>query len=137
MGPTGPKFIDLDEIIRLDDTKFTMPPVGSTTGVSAQPERVGTSGRTNPSNPLSEMIKIYDDDESPEASLVTPMCIEEEKELKKTSSLVPDSQIQGFPQREQEIESVLDTQLPNALETQADSPKDEPGSGERKEEAPQ
>jgi hypothetical protein len=83
------------------------------------------------------LIKIYDDDESPEVSLVTPVHIEEEKEPEKTSSPVPDAQIQGLPQNEQEIESVLDTELPNAPETQADSPKDEPGSGEQKEEAPQ
>jgi hypothetical protein len=102
-----------------------------------QPETVRTSGRTSAPNPLSELIKIYDDDESPEVSLVTPVHIEEEKEPEKTSSPVPDTQTQGLPQSEQEVESVLDTQLPNAPETQADSPKDEPGSGEQKEEAPQ
>jgi hypothetical protein len=68
---------------------------------------------------------------------VTPVHIEEEKEPEKTSSPVPDAQIQGLPQNEQEVESVLDTELPNAPETQADSLKDEPGSGEQKEEAPQ
>jgi hypothetical protein len=134
MGPSGPEFIDIDEITGLDDLEFTMPPVGSPTGVSTQPETVGTSGRTSVSNPLSELIKIYDDDESPEVSLVTPVHIEEEKEPEKTSSLVPDSQIQGLPQNEQEVESVLDTELPNAPETQVDSPKDELGSGEPKEE---
>jgi hypothetical protein len=114
-----------------------MPPVGSPTGVLAQPEIVRTSGRTSASNPLSELIKIYDDDESPEVSLVTPVHIEEEKEPEKTSSPVPDSQIQGLPQNEQEVESVLDTELPNAPETQADSSKDGPRSGEQNEEASQ
>jgi hypothetical protein len=38
--PSGPEFIDLDEITGLDDPEFTTPPVGSPTGVSAQP---GTS----------------------------------------------------------------------------------------------
>jgi hypothetical protein len=46
IGPSGPELIDLDEITRLDDPEFTMPPVGSPTGVSAQPETVeGISGR--------------------------------------------------------------------------------------------
>jgi hypothetical protein len=49
---------------------------------------------------------------------VTPVHIEEEKEPEKTSSPVPDAQIQGLPQNEQEVESVLDTELPNAPETQ-------------------
>jgi hypothetical protein len=95
-GPSGPEFIDLDEITGLDDPEFTTPLAGSPTGVSAQPETVRTSGRTSVSNPLSELIKIYDDDESPEVSLVTPVHIEEEKGPEKTSSPVPDAQIQGF-----------------------------------------
>jgi hypothetical protein len=33
------------------------------------------------------------------------------------------------------FENVLDTQLPNASDTQADNLKDEPGSGDQKEEA--
>jgi hypothetical protein len=96
-GPSDLEFIDLDEITGLDNLEFTMPPSGSPIGVSAQPYIVGTSGRTSPSNPLRELIKIYDDDESPEVSPVTPMHIEEEKEPEKTSSLVPNSHIQGLP----------------------------------------
>jgi hypothetical protein len=91
-GPSGPEFIDIDELIGLDDPKFTTPPGGSPIGVSTQPEIVGTSGRTSASNPLSEMIKIYDDDESPKVSIVTPVHIEEEKESEKTSSPVLNSQ---------------------------------------------
>jgi hypothetical protein len=45
------------------------------------------------SNPLSELIKIYDDDESLEVSLVNPLHIEEEKGPEKTSSPVLDAQI--------------------------------------------
>jgi hypothetical protein len=99
----------------------------SPTGVSTQPEIVGASGRTTASNPLNEMIKIYDDDESPEVSLVTLVHIKEEKEPEKTSCPVPDTQAQGLQHREQEVKSVLDTQLPNALETQVNNPKDEQG----------
>jgi hypothetical protein len=43
------------------------------------------------------LIKIYDDDESSEVSLVTPLHIEEEKEPEKTSSPVPDDQVQRAP----------------------------------------
>jgi hypothetical protein len=94
---------------------------------------VGTSAP----DPLHELINIYDDEESPEVSLVTPVHIIEEKEPEKTSSPAPDAQIQGLPQNEQEVESVLDTELPNAPETQEDSPKDEPETVEQKGEAPQ
>jgi hypothetical protein len=136
-GPSGPEFIDLDEITGLDNHEFAIPLTGSQTGVLAQPEIVETSGRKIPSNPLSELIKIYDDDESSEVSLVTPMHIEEEKDPEKTSSSVLDSHIQGLPQTEQEVESVLYTKFPNAPQTQADSLKYGLRSGEQNEEVPQ
>jgi hypothetical protein len=41
-------------------------------------------------DPLHELIKIYDDDESAEVSLGTPVHIEEEKEPEKTSSPAPE-----------------------------------------------
>jgi hypothetical protein len=78
------------------------------------------------------MINIYDDEESLEVSLVTLVQIIEEKEPQKASSPAPDAQI-FLPQSEQEVKSVLDTKLPDALETQEDSLKDEPGSCEQKE----
>jgi hypothetical protein len=65
MGPSGLEFIDIDEITGLDDPEFTMPPARSPTGVSTQLGTVEASQRTSASNPLSELIKIYDDDESP------------------------------------------------------------------------
>jgi hypothetical protein len=89
------------------------------------------------SNPLSELIKIYDDDESPEVSLVTPVHIKEEKEQERTSSPDPNVQTQKVPWKEKEVESVLDTELSNAPETQVDSPKDDLGSNEPKEGYPQ
>jgi hypothetical protein len=91
VGTSGPEFIDIDEIDGLDDLEFTMPPAGSPTGVATQPETVWVSVETSASNPLSEFIKIYDDDESPEVSLGTPVHIEEEKGPEKTSSPVPRS----------------------------------------------
>jgi hypothetical protein len=82
------------------------------------------------------LINIYDDEEIPVVSLVTPVQIIEEKELEKEYSPSPNAQI-CLPWSEKKVESVLDTKLPDASETQEDSPKDEPGSGEQKEEAPQ
>jgi hypothetical protein len=135
-GPSGSELIDIDEITRLYDPEFTTPLVGSSIGVSTQLEIVGTLGRESASNPLSELINIYDDEEIPEVSLVILIQIKEEKEPEKTSSPTPNTQIQGLPQNKQEVESALDTELPNALETQEDSLKDEPGSGELEEGAP-
>jgi hypothetical protein len=86
---------------------------------------------------LSELINIYDDDESLEVSLLTLVQIEEEKGPENTSSPILDAQIQGITYNEQEFKSGLDTKLPKELETQEDIPKDEPGSGEPKEGAPQ
>jgi hypothetical protein len=70
-------------------------------------------------------------------SLVTLVQITEEKEPKKASSPAPNAQIQGLPQNDQEVKSVLDTELLDVPETQVDSPKDEPGSSEQEEEVPQ
>jgi hypothetical protein len=124
VGTSGPEFIDVDEIVGLDDLEFTMPPVGSPTGVVTQPEAVWVPVETSASNPLSEFIKIYDDDESPEVSLGTPVHIEEEKGPDKTSSPVPEVQIKEVPQKEKEVESGLDTKRPDAPETRADNPED-------------
>jgi hypothetical protein len=56
-----------------------MPSFRLTIGVSKLPETVGMSVRTTVSNPLSELININDDDESPEVSCATPVHNEEEK----------------------------------------------------------
>jgi hypothetical protein len=58
---------------------------------------VGTSGRKSTPNSLHKLINIYDDEESIEVSLVTPVPITEGKDLKKASSIAPDAQIQGLP----------------------------------------
>jgi hypothetical protein len=137
VGPSGPELIEIDEIVGLDNPEITMPQAGSPGDVSAQPKIVGTSGRTSAPNPLRELINIYDDEESLEVSLVTPVQITEEKEPEKASSPAPDTQIWSPSQNDQEVKSVLDTELLDAPETQKDSLKDEPGSGEQKEEAPQ
>jgi hypothetical protein len=121
----------------LDDPEFTTPLVESPTGVSNQPEIVGVFVETSAPDPLHELIKIYDDDESPEVSLGTPVHIEEEKGPEKTSSPLPKVQTQEVPQKEKEVKSVLDTKMSHAPQTQTDSLKDESGSDDPKEEAPQ
>jgi hypothetical protein len=93
VSPSSPEFIDLDDITRLDDSKFTTPLTGSLIGVSTQPGTVEELQRTNASNPLIELIKIYDDDERPKVSLVTPVHIKEKNGPEKTHSHVPDIQI--------------------------------------------
>jgi hypothetical protein len=76
IDPSGPELIGIDEIIGLDDPKFTTPPFESSIGVSALPNIVGVSVETSTSDPLRELINIYDDDESPEVSLRTSIHIE-------------------------------------------------------------
>jgi hypothetical protein len=71
-----------------------------------------------------------------EVSLVTPVQITEEKEPEKASTPGPDASIQNLPQRDHEVESVLDTELLNLLGTPIDSSRDELGSGGQKEEIP-
>jgi hypothetical protein len=61
--------------------------------ISAQPEMVITSMITSASNPLRELINIYDDEEISEVSLVTLVPITEEKEPEQASSQAPDTQI--------------------------------------------
>jgi hypothetical protein len=90
-GPSSPKFIYLDEITGLDNPEFTTPLVRSLIGVSTQLGTIKASQRIGASNPLSELIKIYDNDESPEVSLVTPVHIKEEKGPEKISSPMPDA----------------------------------------------
>jgi hypothetical protein len=136
-GPSGPELIQIDKITRLDDPEVTTPQAGSPGSVLAQPEIARTSRRESAPNPLHDLITIYDDEESLEVSLVTLVQITEEKEPEKASSPAPDAQIQGLPQNDQEVESVLDTELLNVPGTQVDIPKDELGSGEQEEEVPQ
>jgi hypothetical protein len=96
-GPSGPELLQIDEIIGLYNPEVTMPRARSKGDVSTQPEIARTSGREGAPKPLHDLIKIYDDEESLEVSLVTPVQIREEKEPNKASSPAPDAQIQGFP----------------------------------------
>jgi hypothetical protein len=77
-GPSDPEPIQIEETIGSDNLEVSMPQVGSPGGVLAQPEIVRTSGRESTPNPLIDLITIYDDEESSEVSLVTPVKITEE-----------------------------------------------------------
>jgi hypothetical protein len=92
VGPSTLELIEIDETVGLDNPEITTPQVGSPGDVSAQPEVVGTSGKTSSPNPLCELINIYDDEE---ISLVTPLQIIEAKEPEKASSLASDTQIRN------------------------------------------
>jgi hypothetical protein len=74
-----------------------MPLVGSLTCMSDKPETVGVLVETSASDPHRELIKIYDDDESPEVSLGTPLHVEEEKIPKNASPPTPKVQTQEVP----------------------------------------
>jgi len=66
--------------------------------------------------------------------MVTPVQVIEEKENEKTPSPAPDAQIWDLPQNEQEVKSVLDNDLPDALKTQEGTSKDDLGSRKLKDE---
>ena len=100
IGPSGLELIDINEIVVLDDLEITTSQVGSPMGVSAQPETVEASQRTYTSNPLSEFIRIYDEDESLEESLGTHVHVEEEKGPEKTSSPEPKVKTKEVLQKE-------------------------------------
>jgi hypothetical protein len=76
VGPRDPEFIDLDNINGLDDPESIAPLARSLTGTATQPEEVGVPVETSASEPTCELIKIYNDDESPEVSLETPVHVE-------------------------------------------------------------
>jgi hypothetical protein len=124
-GPSGPELIDIDEIVELDNPEIVTPQARSSRGVGTHPEIVRTSGRASAPNPISELINIYDDEESLEVFLVTLVQIIKEKEPKNTSSPAPDAQIH-IPRNEQDVESVLDFDQLDSPETQVDSRKDVP-----------
>jgi hypothetical protein len=73
VGPSGPELIQIEEIIELDNPEVTTPQYRSPGDVSSQLEIRKTSVRESAPNPLHNLIKIYDDEESSEVSLVTPV----------------------------------------------------------------
>jgi hypothetical protein len=124
--PSDPDFINLDNTNGSDDPESTTPPANSSAGVMTQPEIGWVSVETSVPNPLTEFINVYSDDESLEASQRTLVRVQEEKGPEKASSPEPEVQTQEVPQKETESESGLETKGPDASETRADNPKDEP-----------
>jgi hypothetical protein len=124
MGPSDPDFINLGNINGSDDPESTIPPAGSPTGVTTQPETGRVSVETSVPNPLTEFINIYSDDESLEASQRTPVRVQEEKGPEKTSSPDPEVQTQEVPQKEIEAESgSRQTKRTRCVGDRADNPE--------------
>jgi hypothetical protein len=61
--------------------------------IPTQHEIPRTPGETGVPNTLFDLITIYDDEESSEVSLITPVPITEEKEPGGTSAPTPDASI--------------------------------------------
>jgi hypothetical protein len=61
------------------------------------------------------------------------VCVQEEKGPEKTSSPAPEVQTQEIPQKEKEVESGLDTNMPNASKNREDNLNDKSEPGEPKE----
>jgi hypothetical protein len=135
--PSDPDFINLGNTNGSDgNPESTTSPVNPPVGGTTQPETGRVSVETQAPNPLSKLINIYSDDESPESSHDTPVHVQEEKGPEKTSSPEPEVQTKEVSQKETEAESGLDTKGPNTSETKADL-KDKPESEEPKKESPQ
>jgi hypothetical protein len=129
--------MQLEEITGSENPEVPPPQIRSPGEISTQPEIARTSGRTSVPNPLFDLITIYDDEESSEVSLVTPVQITEEKEPERASTPGPDAPVQSCPQSEHEVESALDTEPLDIPGTPMDNSRDELGSGEQEEEIPQ
>jgi hypothetical protein len=135
--PSGLEPMQLEEITGSENPEVPPPQIRSPGEISTQPEIARTSGRTSVPNPLFDLITIYDDEESSEVSLVTPVQITEEKEPERASTPGPDAPVQSHPQSEHEVESALDTEPLDIPGTPMDNSRDELGSGEQEEEIPQ
>jgi hypothetical protein len=133
-GLSIPNFINPGNNNGSNNSNSIRPPVWSPTCVTIQPEASRVSVGAGVPNPLSELINIYSDDESPETSLNTPMQIQEEKGPEKAASHDPEVQTQEIPRKEKEAKNVLDIKNLEVLETRADDLKgksepDEPKGG--------
>jgi hypothetical protein len=133
--PSGPDFTNLGNTNGSDDPESTTSPVNSPVGGMTQPETGRVSVETCVPNPLSKLITIYSDDESPESSHDNPVRVQEEKGPEKTSSPEPEVKTKEVPQKETEAESGLETKEPDTSETRADL-KDKPELDEPKKESP-
>jgi hypothetical protein len=132
---SGPDSTDLGNTNGLGNTGSTTSSVNSPVDRTNQTETGQVSIETRAPNPLSKLIHIYSDDESPEPSHDSPVRVQEEKGPEKVSSPEPKVQDKEVSQKETEAESSLDTKEPNESETEADL-NDEPEPGGDKERIP-
>jgi hypothetical protein len=120
-----------------DDPESTLPPSDSPTVMTIQSGPGRVSVETSAPNPMTEFINIYSDDESPEAPQKTSVHVEEEKGAKEKTPLVPNAQSQEDTREGKGVESGLDTEMPDVLETRVGSPKDKSELDESEERSPQ
>jgi hypothetical protein len=73
------ELIQLEKIIRLENPEVPPPQIISPGEISTQLEIERISGRKSVPNPLFDLITIYNDKESSEVSLVTPVQITKER----------------------------------------------------------
>jgi len=131
--PSNLETMLFEENIGSENPEFPPPQIRSPGDISTQPEIARKLGRKSVPNPLFDLITIYDDEESSEVSLVTPVKITEEKEPERASTLGLDAPIQSLSQSENEVESALEVEPLNIPGTPMDSSRDELGSGEQEE----
>jgi len=89
--------MQLEEITGSKNPKVTPPQIISLGEILNHPKIARTSGKTSVPNPLLDLITIYDDEESLEVSLVTPVPITKEKYLEKASTLGLNALVQSHP----------------------------------------
>jgi hypothetical protein len=136
-GPSDLEPIQIEETPGSDNPEASTPQVESPRDVSAQPEIMRTSGREITPNALFDLITIYDDEESSEVSLVTPVKIAEETKPEKASTLGPDAPSQSISQNEKNVESGLHDEPLDTLVIPIDISRDELGLGKQGEEISQ
>jgi hypothetical protein len=120
MDSSGPESTNLGNTDGLGNTGSTTSSVNSPVDRTNQTEVGWVSIETRAPNPLSKLIHIYSDDESPEPSHDSPVHVQEEKGPEKVSSPEPKVQDKEVSQKETKAESGLDTKEPNESKTKVD-----------------
>jgi hypothetical protein len=88
---------------------------------ATQPETGQVSIETQAPNPLSTLIHIYSNDESPEPAHGSPVRVQEEEGPEKTSSPEPEVQDKEVSQKETGAEGGLNTRESDGHEAEATS----------------
>jgi len=106
---SGPDSTDLGNTDGLGNTRSTTSLVNSPVDRTSQTETDLVSIEARAPNPLSNLIHIYSDDESPEPSHNSPLRVQEEKGHEKVSSLEPKVQYEEVSQKKTKAERGLNT----------------------------